>query len=76
MDITILKEFDIKLKMECNKKAKQIVKLINDKGLISKFGIDIDSITSKLSNEMDNQIKEIFKKVVRVEWGEKVEEKT
>lgn len=68
-----LKEFNEKLRIECNKKSKQIVELIEKKKLISKFGIDFDKITASLSKEMDDQIKDIFKKVVGVEWGEKVD---
>jgi len=67
-----LKEFDVKLKSECNKKSKKIVELIQKKNLISKFGVDINKITASLSEEMDEHIKKIFKEVVGVEWGEKV----
>jgi hypothetical protein len=71
-----LKEFDEKLKIECNKKAKQIVELIIKEDLISKFGIDFDEISASLAKEMDEHIKDIFKKVIGVEWGEKVAKKT
>lgn len=71
---TKLKEFDIRLKKECNKKSKEIVNLIKQRELLSKFGVDINKITTSLSVEMDKQIKDIFKKVIGVEWGKKADE--
>jgi len=67
-----LKQFDIKLKNECSKKSKIIVELIKKKNLMSEFGVDINKITTSRSVEMDKHVKDIFKEVLGVEWGEKI----
>jgi len=70
---TKLKEFDKKLKDECMKKSKKIVSLIKKRELVSKFGIDLNTITQSLSDDVNNQIKAIFKEVLGIEWGGEVE---
>jgi len=68
-----LEEFNKRLKNECMKKSELIVSLVEKKNMISKFGVDLNKITEVLSNEIEKQMKDIFKEVFDVKWGEEVE---
>ena len=44
---------------------------MKEKGLIEKFGLDLDSITKRMTETMNEALKAIVEEVFATQWGKK-----
>ncbi|MGA3193179.1 MAG: hypothetical protein ABSD73_11835 [Candidatus Bathyarchaeia archaeon] len=58
------------LKLACSKKAKAIVAQLQERGLLSRFGLDLSSITREATDTLSHSVREIFETVFQTEWEE------
>jgi hypothetical protein len=58
------------LKSACAKKAKVIVAQLKERGLLSKFGLDLASITDKATDAVSHSVREVFEAVFQAKWEE------
>jgi len=65
------KKFKVELRRECRHKAGLIVSRIQERELIEKFGLDLDSITKQMTETVNEALKAILEEVFATHWGEK-----
>ena len=65
------KKFKVELRRECRDKAGLIVSKIQERELIEKFGLDLDSITKQMTVTVNEALKAILEEIFATHWGEK-----